>query len=140
MKRFELLSFVRLTIEQGDLDGHNLAVLRCTYNDEVLDSGYYCDDTTLKESKTFFDEISGSYSCSIDVIKHVTLTPRSRRATIGIYMGLGVSTTESPLLRVGYLIEPGRDKLAMYIDGNYINYLYLICHHSYFIESLYCAL
>jgi hypothetical protein len=38
MKPFELLSFVRLAIEQGDLDGHNLAVLRCTYNDEVLDS------------------------------------------------------------------------------------------------------
>lgn len=26
----------------------------CTYNDEVLEFGYCCDDTTLKESKTFW--------------------------------------------------------------------------------------
>jgi hypothetical protein len=26
----------------------------CTYDDEVLEFGYCCDDTTLKESKTFW--------------------------------------------------------------------------------------
>lgn len=74
----------------------------CTYDDEVLEFGYCCDDTTCERIKNFLAKArilqeQHQHRSDKPQARHITMT----REVLGlwwIYMSFGLYITESPLI------------------------------------------